>query len=92
MNKTNTRDSAEWNKMKPKARIKALRSTGSHQDDYKKPLNKMGGSQQDVTTDYVRRSVKKKKEAMAKKMGIKEKFENSFKGYHKDAPAYLRNR
>lgn len=37
-------------------------------------------------------SVAPKKKAMAKKMGIKEKFENSFKGYHKDAPAYLRNK
>lgn len=84
--KTSRKDSEFWHSMSDKARIKALRKTGSHQDDYKMPLAKMGGSQQDATTNYVFNARQKKKEAMAKKM--KPKKETKYKIGNKKADKF----
>ena len=43
-----------WAGMSPELRIKALKATGSHSDDYRKNIGAMGSSQSDVITGYVR--------------------------------------
>ena len=43
-----------WSGMSPELRIKALKATGSHQDDYRKNIGAMGSSLSDVITGHVR--------------------------------------
>jgi hypothetical protein len=54
----------EWEKMGRKARLHAMRKTGSWQEDYKTPLKKMGGSQQDAVTQYVSDTHKLRRKAI----------------------------
>lgn len=65
--KTTKKDSDKWDSMSRKSRVKALRKTGSWQEDYKTPLKKMGGSQQDVVTQYVYDAGKKKQSSIKTK-------------------------